>query len=527
MKCDRPAEGNSRTSENRLAPGARRLNNGTPGSNWGTNALVSRVSLLLLLSVLLAGFNTNTVHGQGRNLETWERSLVVIDVTRKHYDYMQPWGKRTRSAQKTGIFLGNGQILTTADELQDRTLIRLQKQGRGVWYAGEVSWIDYHANLALITSRDEKFWEGLRGARLSDEKGPSENLQVIRWRGGNLEVRKAEFNQFTVDESQLSFVPQLQMEISSEIQGLAGSEPVIVGNEVVGLNITRGGGTLRVVPSSFITPILKLQQRNEFKGLGYFDFVWQPAENPDILKFLKLPGEQRGVVVISVPTNREPVLKPKDLILKVEGFPIDTQGDYKDPQFGHLSLENLASRGKSAGDPVKISIRRNGQEQEVTYILPKADFSTRLLDAEFDTEPEYLIAGGLVFQPLNIPFLKTWGDDWERRAPFRLSYFRNELSTPERPGLVLLSNVLPDRYNLGYQDNRFLVVKSINGRKVHRLDEVEEALKSHQQGYHQIEFIKGDGLQRMVLSAADLDSATQRILRQYGIPNRVQINKQN
>src|SRR5207253_10986542 len=52
--------------------------------------------------------------------------------------------------------------------------------------------------------------------------------------------------------------------------------------------------------------------------------------------------------------------------------------------------------------------------------------------------------------------LPIW-QDWERRAPFRLAYFRSQDPTPERPAVVILSQVLPDFYNLGYQESRQLV----------------------------------------------------------------------
>src|SRR5262245_66545163 len=58
----------------------------------------------------------------------WENSTVTVEVARKQYDYYQPWGQRNRRLQKTGTVIGDRQILTTADELQDRTLVRLQKQ---------------------------------------------------------------------------------------------------------------------------------------------------------------------------------------------------------------------------------------------------------------------------------------------------------------------------------------------------------------------------------------------------------------
>src|SRR6266481_9782180 len=116
--------------------------------------IASVVGLAMLFSV--------PARAQEEKLTGWERSIVTIEVSRKQYDYYQPWSKRTRRFQKIGTVIGDRQILTTADELFDRTLIRLQKGGRGRWWLGEVSWLDYHANLALVTVSDENFWRDLK-----------------------------------------------------------------------------------------------------------------------------------------------------------------------------------------------------------------------------------------------------------------------------------------------------------------------------------------------------------------------------
>jgi hypothetical protein len=181
-------------------------------------------------------------------------------------------------------------------------------------------------------------------------------------------------------------------------------------------------------------------------------------------------------------------------------------------------LENLSTRNKWAGAPVRLKIWRDGRAQEVMYRLPKAENAARLVpEAPFDQEPEYLIAGGLVFQPLTKDFLRSWGQDWERRAPFRLAYFRNQDPKPERPAIVILSQVMPDLYNIGYQDSRQLVLEKLNGQKINYLADLPPALKKPVGGFHIFEFMKGDTLQRIVLEAATLDAATKRVLEHYGI----------
>jgi hypothetical protein len=479
-----------------------------------------RVAMIAFVTIVATNFSL-CARAQEEKLTGWERSIVTIEVSRKQYDYYQPWSKRTRRFQKIGTFIGDKQILTTADELFDRTLIRLQKGGRGRWWLGEVTWLDYHANLALVTVSDEDFWRELKPVSFGSAAKADGAYQIVRWREGKLENRRAEFSQFTVRDSQLCPIDVVTLEISSEIQGVGWGEPVIANSKVVGLLWAQENRTCMGIPASFIQSILDARKKGEYHGLGYFHFFWQQSENPATLARLKLPGEPRGVIVIDVPARPDggaQVLKPLDVITRIDGFDLDIQGDYVDPEFGPLLLENLSTRKKWAGDDLKMQVWRDGKQMDVTYRLPKFEYTNSLVPAAmFDHEPEYMIVGGLVFQPLTESYLTSWGNEWKRRAPFRLNFYRNESPAKERPALVLLSQVLPDNYNIGYQEQRYLVVDKVNGQPVHYLPELQDALKKATNGFHVIEFAKGDSLRRMVLSADTEHEATARVLKRYGI----------
>ena len=462
-------------------------------------------------------------------MPVWEKSVVKVEVSRNLYDYYQPWSRRNDRSMKIGLVVGKGQILTTAQDLSDRTLVRLQKGGRGKWTNAQADWIDYHANLALLTTDDVAFWTGLQPANLAG-KPPVEGdaLQIIRWREGKLETRQAEFTQFAVRPSELSGISHVQLELDSEIQGVGAGEPVVANSHLVGLVAAQRGRTCKVIPASFIRMILAARAAGNQRGLGYFHFYWQRAENPASLAHLRLPGEPRGVFVINVPERPDhgaPVLQPRDIILQIDGFDVDMQGDYTDPEYGSLMLENLSARGKWAGDDVKMKIWRDGKPLDVTYRLPKYEFAHSLVPAGvFDQPPDYLMVGGLVFQPLTVPYLQRWGAEWERRAPFRFTYYTGDEATREQPGIVILSQVLPDTFNLGYQEQRGFAVDKVNGLRVTSLGELRDALKEPKDNFHVIDFLPNESLQRIVLAAGDAErEATQRVLERFGLKEAIQI----
>jgi hypothetical protein len=463
------------------------------------------------------------LHGAERNGRSpLEASVVTLEATAKVYDYFQPWNKPTRTVRKHALVIGDRELVTTAQNLADLTLVRVQKGGRGRWFNAELRWIDYHANLAVVAVESDAFWDGLQPATLAPGVPWKTDYDIIRWRDGNLETRRAAFSKFTVSEGVLSFAPRIYLELNTEIDGLGWSEPVMAESQIVGLTVSKGGDVCSVMPMPFVTRILQARKAGHFPGLGYFDFVWQQSENPATLEHLELEGDPRGAIVIEIPKNAggEYALERLDVLLEIDGFEVDMQGDYNDPDYGHVMMEGLATRRHFAGDEIPMKVLRDGEMMDLKFRLPKASYSVDLLPMHvFDHEPEYLVAGGLIFQPLHQGFLRGWGDDWRRRAPFRLSYYIGDQPTPERPSLLLLSQVLPDPVNIGYQEFRNLVVDTVNGLPVHDVAGLDRALEQPRDGVHRIEFVKGEGLQRLVLDAEQIGAATRRVLQRYGIPS--------
>lgn len=469
--------------------------------------------------ILLFALAFNTALAADKTFEElWERAVVTIEVTRKQYEYLQPWSRRVDQVQKIGTIIGKREILTTADHFSSHTLVRLQK-GRGRWFEGELSWIDYHANLAIVTCKEDRFWEGTQKVEMPEVTPRRGAAQVVRWRNGILEFRNVDINRLVAKRGKLTLMDTLHLELDSDMQGIGWAEAIVQDDKLIAISSSKDDQTITAIPSAFILTCLEDRKNAPYQGLGYFSFVWQTAENPDTLAFLGQEGEPRGVVVIEVKTNRlASPMRPRDIILEIDGFKIDVQGDYNDPDYGNLLLENLASRTKRAGDTVKIKIMRDGKEMMVDYVLPKADYSVEMVPLHvFDQEPEYLIMGGLLFQPLTVPYLQSWGGDWNRKAPFRLVYATREDATPENPSYVILSLVLPDPYNIGYQETRYLIVDKLNGKNVHTLHDLIIAKESPQNGFHVLEFREGDSLSRMVLDAGQMEATTQRVLQRYGI----------
>jgi S1-C subfamily serine protease len=458
----------------------------------------------------------------------WENAIIHIEVTSKLYNYIQPWEREEHQIYKSGVVVDGHLILTTAEGLADQTVIRLKKQGDGVFSYAKVAWIDYQADVAALTTDDAlnaklnptapDFWIGLQPAKLADPVPTSGSVRVLRWRDDSLENRQGEIERLAVDNSVLSFVSVPALKIDSNIQGAGFGEAVTVGDKLIGLASAQGGDALTAIPTSFIAPIVKAEAEGKYTGIGYFDFTWDPVENPLNLDYLKLTGPARGVII------KETGLKPgvtslvhsRDVLLQIDGFDIDSDGNYHDPQYKKLSLENLSSRGKWAGMTCKFKILRDGKEMDLVYTLPKASYADELVPSQsFDQAPEYVIVGGLIFTPLTGAYLRSWGPAWRQRSPFRLSYYTSGKVTAERPQRVILTQILPAPSNIGYEALRNLVIDEINGMKIKTIADIPVALKSPIDGFDVFRFEGGESVRQVVLDANELDQVNQQILAHY------------
>ena len=449
-------------------------------------------------------------------------SILEIEVNASRYAHYQPWSSTVRTTLKNGLAIAGEGILTTAAGLRYATMVRVRKEGRARRWIARVVWADHHANLAMLSVEGDAFWPSTAAAPLAERVPDSGPVRIWRFLDGRVEIEPGTVRRVHVPGGPGRLVRPMMLEITSDLDSGASSQIVSSGEEVIGIATAGDGKRLETIPSPLIREVLAKKQENEEATLAYHPFSWQGTENPAITAYLGLPGAPRGVVVgeVSTASPFSGHLLPRDLILSIDGFAIESDGDYLDPLYGPLPFANLATRGKFAGDLSTFEIWREGRKLSITLPLPRASFTDVLVPyRSHERRPQYLVAGGLVFQPLTADYLRIWGEEWWSAAPFRLRYYALQSPSPERPHLVVLSQVLPDVFNLGYQGYAFLVVDRINGRSVATLRDVEEALRAPSAGGdHLVEFLPNHGPTKLVLDRAGLDEATRRVLRKYGLP---------
>jgi len=209
-----------------------------------------------------------------------------------------------------------------------------------------------------------------------------------------------------------------------------------------------------------------------------------------------------------------------DVLLEVDNHPVDSDGNYKDEEYGKIAIAHLFSTKRYDGDGVKLTVFRKGAKKELTVTLKHRPVESYVIEPYVnDRAPKFYILGGLVLQELSRQYLKEYGADWQKKAPEQFVYYdrqQNELFKNGPKKIVFLNRVLPSDLTIGYEELGQLIVTRINGVTIQSLADVPQALEQATDGLHKIEF---DSEPRFIyLDAAAVAAAQGDFQRKYRLP---------
>jgi hypothetical protein len=309
----------------------------------------SRIFSLSILCALVFG---SCVPPPPQRGFSWEKAIVNIRIDRKKYDYHQPWTTSMETLNKSGVVVEGSRILTTSFGLGGRTVLRVQKEGRGPWWEAEVIWMEKQADLAFLRVQDPKFWQGTQAANIPRKIPRQGAVHIRRWKDAALEDWNAEITKPVASSDGWQTVAQvLRMDLTTKMIGGGWSEPITQDRQLLGLCDAKNESSCRGITASMIKPLLQKSEATTQPELGYFDFEWQTLENPASAQYLGVTEENLGVCVTGIPLTRQEhhPLKMDDVILEIANFHIHSDGTYDDPDYGPLSFEYLATRNRWSG----------------------------------------------------------------------------------------------------------------------------------------------------------------------------------
>jgi S1-C subfamily serine protease len=264
-------------------------------------------------------------------------------------------------------------------------------------------------------------------------------------------------------------------------------------------------------------------KQSPYEGFASAGFLWKDLVDPAKRAWLGVTDPGRGVQVLAcVPgSGAADALRPGDVVLRWDSFDVDNLGFYEDPDFGRLALSYLVLGRRRPGDAVPCVIVRDKRRIETQVKLGRWSDGDALIPENVEgARAAYLVEGGLILQELSGKYLKAYGGRWEQRVDPRLSHaYTTSRLAPEKPGdrIVVLSGVLPDTANIGYEGFRDAVVTAVNGQPVRNLADVFRAVDRDGCVYRvSLQSVGTD----LVLDRASLEEANARLARQYRITQR-------
>jgi hypothetical protein len=286
--------------------------------------------------------------------------------------------------------------------------------------------------------------------------------------------------------------------------------------------------TADVVPAPVINHFLASAGREPYAGFPRAGLTFSDTRDPQLRRFAKLPNGTGGAYITRVlpgsPAETAGI-KVGDVLLRVDGKAIDQDGNYEDARFGKVSLAHYVSTVLEAGQKVPLVVWRDGAETQLEITLSPRDRSRMISQPYlFDAPPKFVIVGGLVFSELSRQFLREWGPNWQREAPFRLVYldrFQSELP-PDRGKIVFVSGVLPGPNTLGYENLSYEIVEEVNGKAIKSLADLAEAVDNPADEFHRIKLAEDPGL--VILDVEGSKAEEERIKRDYRLPSLRQLN---
>jgi S1-C subfamily serine protease len=475
---------------------------------------------ILLLTLL--------IFGSGGLLAADKPSVIRVNVTTQQWDFHRPWGKRQPFTRRAiGAVLAGSRVLVTAELVANSTYLEFENAEGGRKAPATVEVVDYEANLALLKTDQPEILAGVPELKLT-KSSIGDQLTVLQLENnGRLLLTKgplttAEVAPYPVDGAFLIY------RITVQLQGRDSSFalPVLNDGKLTGVLMAydNQSNNANVIPEPVIEHFLKDAADGRYEGFPRVGYAYSPTRDPALRRFAKIPDDAEGGVYVTDVLKDSPAaaagLQKGDVLVRVDDFAIDQDGNFSDPDYGKIPVGHLFSTHHFVGDKINLQILRAGERKSLEASLSRRPPQNFVSDPYIiDRPPRFVVVGGLILQELSRQYLKDFGADWARRAPDRLVFFdrfQTELFKDGPKKLVFLSRVLPTSATVGYEELNHLLIKKINGVEIQTLDDVPKALEHPVDGFHRIDFEEDP--KTIYLDAAETRKTEQMVQMQYRLP---------
>jgi S1-C subfamily serine protease len=447
-------------------------------------------------------------------------SVVRIFATTQFPSYISPWQARIPSSSTgSGVIIERGMVLTGAHVVANATFIQVQKVSDPTKYVAHVVGICHDCDLALLKITQIKFQKGSEAAKLGELPELRDRVSVVGFPVGGEEVSITEGVVSRIERQWYSHSQRdlLAVTVDAAINSGNSGGPVFKDGLVVGIafqSLDNAENIGEMVPVTLIRRFMEGVRRGLPLAVPGLSLATQSLENPELKRCAGLKPDQSGALVLKVEYGGSAweVLQEGDVLMEIAGCRIaDNQTILYNNRI--RTYFDVVLGDHFIGDKIQVVIRRQGHTK-VLEIELQAPVSLVPND-RYDIWPTFFIYGGLVFQPLTRDYLRTWEEWWDKAPCEFLSHYYYGKRTNDWHEVVVISKVLADEINVGYEDSFNELVSVVNGKRPRDMVELVALIEG---AGEQVEIRTYDG-SRLVFNSRDAKRATTRILKRYRIEN--------
>ena len=423
--------------------------------------------------------------------------------------------------------LAGRRVLTNAHSVDYATQVKLKHRGSETKYVARILSVGTECDLALLTVDDDSFWAGVAPIVMGRLPRLQDQCTVVGFPigGDSLSVTagvasRVEMTPYAHSSSELLAV-QIDAAINRGNSGgpVFDSKGLCVGVAFQSLKHDDAENIGYVIPVPVIEHFLADYDRHKrYTGFPTLGLEWQKVESVHLRRALGLPAGEKGVLLRHVEPTSDAAkhVEKGDVLLSFDGHQVASDGTVPFRVGERIGFSHLVSN-KFAGDTAELRVWHAGAAKTVRVQLGVAKKLIPVHTA--GKPPAYYIAGGLVFTPASVPYLRSeYGTHFDYDSPVRLleKMLHGHVKEPDEE-LVVLSQVLAADINIGYEDVVNTAVDKFNGVKVRNLRHLVQLVEACQDEYLRFEL---DYNTVLVLTAAAARAATPAILETHSIPQR-------
>lgn len=461
--------------------------------------------------------------------------LIQVQYPTVRYSKVYPWIKEMgEEYNQYGVIIDKNKVLTQCDELLHS--ISIDGKYKNQIYKLNLDIIDLEVNLCVLSSSQNFKDYNLKwyDYPLGNDPNIKDTIEVFYYD----EYNQIKYNKFIVQEYDITSdygFTKLPVFTVNSTSSLMNGSLAFSKDKIVGFLSYSNNKKLIFIPVSRFKFFVDFYLENKYSGFVFAGLELKPVFD-ELKNYFNLSNEESGCFVkeIMIHSSSYKIFNVGDIITEIDGIKPNKKCLYKDPLLGYQKLELLFSRNvkgeyRKVDDSLKIKIIRDKKLMDLNIFL-KSLFSSpkgveRIPWKVYGMQP-YLIQHGIIFIELSHSFLvERLGKNWRQKAlelAFLYDTKKYYQSENENDKIVVISDILPDPINIGYQNILLKPVIKVNKKELKNLKHLYQEIQESKKLNSILELELSD--QKKLYFDLSKEKEHNDILRKFQIPSDHYIN---